>query len=454
MSDENLQPRQKALYQALEIVAEAFGDFDQSSGANGAHYMAADDNPFVEEGLMCANCVFYEGGQRCEIVQGQIDPLALCKLWIIDENLLSVNKGSSHTPPEGVRAEARRALKWIDEGHAGDGFTAVGRKRAADLARGAAIGLDTIRRMRSFLARHEVDKKGQGWSPDQDGYPSPGRVAWAAWGGDAAKSWVASIVDDMEKAAAQSFGSRSQAGRYAAQIRWGRAAAGGGDGPVPPAVAANAIAQDQPATIRREDIPATMTLLSEAPAEANLYNLKIVGGPDLTQGRNPADLVPRDQLPQAPSARKAEFVTEMRDRGLNVTEDVVDPSTLTPMQNHLSAAKVGQMMGRMDAGTAKFDDKKDRIIVSRDGYIMDGHHRYAAAALRTASGKPTKLTVYKVDANRDDLVGIMKAWNQAAGIRSLGAGQSNPNSAFKSAEKAVFYREVDKVIAEKDATHG
>lgn len=454
MSDENLQPRQKALYEALEIVAEAFGPFDKTSGANGAHYMAADDNPFVEEGLMCANCVFYEGGQACELVSGQIDPLALCKLWIIDENLLTVNKGSSYTPPEGVRAEARRALKWIDEGHAGDGFTAVGRKRAADLARGAAIGLDTIRRMRSFLARHEVDKKGQGWSPDQDGYPSAGRVAWAAWGGDAAKSWVASIVDDMEKAAAQTFGSRSQAGRYAAQIRWGRAAAGGGDGPVQPKQAAAMIASGHPATVRPEDIPATMTLLSSAPVEANLYNLKVVGGPDLAQGRKPSELVPREDLPQAPSARKAEFVADMRSRGLDVTEDVVDPSTLTPMQNHLSAAKVGQMMGRMDAGTANFDDKKDRIIVSRDGFIMDGHHRYAAAALRTAAGKPTTLTVYRVNANRDDLVSIMKSWNQAAGIRGLGAGESNPNSAFKSLELAAFFREVDKVIAQKEVTHG
>jgi hypothetical protein len=104
------------------------------------------------------------------------------------------------TPPAGVRAEARRALKWIEEGHAGQGFTDVGRKRASDLARGASVSLKTVKRMKSYLSRHQVDKQGQGWSQGADGYPSPGRVAWAAWGGDAARSWVNGILDGMEKA--------------------------------------------------------------------------------------------------------------------------------------------------------------------------------------------------------------------------------------------------------------
>jgi len=105
----------------------------------------------------------------------------------------------SFSPPEGVRAEARRALKWIEEGHAGGGFTDVGRKRASDLARGASVSLRTIKRMNSFLARHEVDKQGKGWSQGSDGYPSAGRVSWAAWGGDAGKAWAGKILRSVEK---------------------------------------------------------------------------------------------------------------------------------------------------------------------------------------------------------------------------------------------------------------
>jgi phage head maturation protease len=102
----------------------------------------------------------------------------------------------SYSPPEGVRAAAKRALKWIEEGKAGANFTDVGRKRASDLARGADISVDTIKRMKSFFARHEVDKKATGFSAGEEGYPSPGRVAWDAWGGDAGQSWANSIVDE------------------------------------------------------------------------------------------------------------------------------------------------------------------------------------------------------------------------------------------------------------------
>lgn len=105
----------------------------------------------------------------------------------------------SFSPPEGVRAEARRALKWIEEGHAGGGFTDVGRKRASDLARGASVSLRTIKRMNSFLARHEVDKQGKGWAQGSEGYPSAGRVSWAAWGGDAGKAWAGKILRSVEK---------------------------------------------------------------------------------------------------------------------------------------------------------------------------------------------------------------------------------------------------------------
>ena len=103
-----------------------------------------------------------------------------------------------YTPPQAVQAEARRALKWIEEGHAGSGFTDTGRKRASDLARGAAVSRETIGRIANYLGRHEVDKKGKGWSPGEEGYPSPGRVAWAAWGGDPAKSWTAGIMSSEE----------------------------------------------------------------------------------------------------------------------------------------------------------------------------------------------------------------------------------------------------------------
>ena len=101
---------------------------------------------------------------------------------------------ADYSPPKAVQSEAKRALQWIEDGHAGSGFTDTGRKRAADLARGASVSRETIGRIANYLARHEGDKKGEGWSPGEKGYPSPGRVAWAAWGGDPAKSWASRVM--------------------------------------------------------------------------------------------------------------------------------------------------------------------------------------------------------------------------------------------------------------------
>lgn len=110
-----------------------------------------------------------------------------------------LEKAETYTPPKGVQEEAQRALEWMKEGLAGANFTDVGRRRASQLANGQAVSLQTIRRMNSFLARHERSSKGgQGFDRGEEGYPSAGRVAWAAWGGDPAISWVRGILDGVD----------------------------------------------------------------------------------------------------------------------------------------------------------------------------------------------------------------------------------------------------------------
>ena len=107
---------------------------------------------------------------------------------------------STYRPTKAMQAEGQRALDWIAAGKAGDGFTDTGRARAAQLARGEALSLDTVTRMYSYLKRHEVDKNGQGFDPGDDNYPSPGRVAWAAWGGDPGLEWSSRIRDEAGQA--------------------------------------------------------------------------------------------------------------------------------------------------------------------------------------------------------------------------------------------------------------
>lgn len=99
----------------------------------------------------------------------------------------------SYDPPQDVQDAAKRALIWVAEGRAGSGFTDVGRARAVQLANGRAVSEETIQRMRSYFARHVNDQNAEGFNRGEDGYPSPGRVAWDAWGGDPGRRWANSV---------------------------------------------------------------------------------------------------------------------------------------------------------------------------------------------------------------------------------------------------------------------
>jgi hypothetical protein len=114
----------------------------------------------------------------------------LTKINPLNESKKVKEAAGEYKVPEGVQSAAKRALKWISEGKAGDGFTATGRRRASQLAAGGSVTRDTVARMRSYFARHTVDKKAEGFNAGEKGYPSPGRVAWDAWGGDAGQTWV------------------------------------------------------------------------------------------------------------------------------------------------------------------------------------------------------------------------------------------------------------------------
>lgn len=90
-------------------------------------------------------------------------------------------------PTAGMKSAAARALAWKKEGKRGG--TAVGLTRANQIVNGENLSESTVARMYSFFSRHEVDKKATGFNSGEEGFPSPGRVAWDLWGGDAGYSW-------------------------------------------------------------------------------------------------------------------------------------------------------------------------------------------------------------------------------------------------------------------------
>jgi hypothetical protein len=117
-----------------------------------------------------------------------------------------ISKADSYSPTSGMKAAARRALKWKEDGKATGAGTPVGWGRATDIVAGRSMSLSVVKRMYSFFSRHEVDKKGKGFFSGPE-FPSNGRIMWDAWGGDAGFSWSRAIVKrEMDKALFSNFG--------------------------------------------------------------------------------------------------------------------------------------------------------------------------------------------------------------------------------------------------------
>jgi len=95
-------------------------------------------------------------------------------------------------PTQEMASNAARGLE-LRAKH-GRGGTEVGVARARDLKNRKTLSPDTVRRMNSYFARHEVDKKGEGWGKDSAGY-----IAWLLWGGDAGKAWAERKVAEMDR---------------------------------------------------------------------------------------------------------------------------------------------------------------------------------------------------------------------------------------------------------------
>lgn len=195
-----LEGDEKALADAMLGVVREYGKFGSEGSTVYPNYMTPAQNTDSSIGVKCGNCVFHfeaEDGIGCSAIDADIEENGACRLAVIPPGL--VNSGSpmqeaaKYKVPEGVQNAANRALKWISEGKAGSGFTDVGRRRASQLASGGSVSRDTVARMKSYFARHTNDRKAEGFNAGEKGYPSPGRVAWDAWGGDAGKTWVNGI---------------------------------------------------------------------------------------------------------------------------------------------------------------------------------------------------------------------------------------------------------------------
>jgi capsid protein len=100
----------------------------------------------------------------------------------------------SFKPTEAMANNARRALEVRQEKPASQrGMTPIGLARARDISARRNLSVDTVRRMKAYFDRHEVDKRGETWSEQGKGWQ-----AWNGWGGDEGRTWAEAIVKRLD----------------------------------------------------------------------------------------------------------------------------------------------------------------------------------------------------------------------------------------------------------------
>ena len=208
VSETGLSPRDAALYEAYESIAENFGLWSQKD----AHYMS--ESPFAEDGIKCINCPLFVGGGGCEVVEGTIAPNGVCKLWVIRKDLFNTTEeqnalNNKHeqravdlSAPNFMKANARKGLQYHEEGLSGDGLQPQTVADARKMASGT-ISASKWRKIAPWVARHMVDLESEG---ADEGDITAGIVAHYLWGSGRTKqqaqramNYAQRIVDQLDE---------------------------------------------------------------------------------------------------------------------------------------------------------------------------------------------------------------------------------------------------------------
>jgi hypothetical protein len=163
----------------------------------------------------------------------------------------------------------------------------------------------------------------------------------------------------------------------------------------------------------------------------------------------------RADMPQIPDEAKGQFLADMEARGIKVTRERQSPSSLKPIQREISGKKSGQIMEVMEQkGTKIPDTDKDRIFVTKDGFVLDGHHRWAAASmLDIATGGGFDVPVFHIDLDATEALSAIKNWNAEVGIKGLAMGEDAAKG-VPSVKKMVQYADgVEKHGNHDQTTH-
>lgn len=149
---------------------------------------------------------------------------------------------------------------------------------------------------------------------------------------------------------------------------------GGGGELSSPSEAVHDILSGKRASVAEADVRRFLKKTLKQDAPVDLTKLQVEG--HLIFGGNGLGIA-RTDMPQVPKDMRQQFLDEARERGITARREDVDPLSLHPSQKEISAQQVAVKL-------RKYEKDPDRafppILVSKDNYILDGHHHWGVMA--------------------------------------------------------------------------
>jgi hypothetical protein len=121
-----------------------------------------------------------------------------------------------------------------------------------------------------------------------------------------------------------------------------------------------------------------------------------------------------------------QFAAELRSQGIEVKNVEVPVESLKPTQDQLVAPKVEGLARYMETAPAT-DRVYERIFTTKDDYVIDGHHRWAAnTVLARLDGEERTMAVRQIGLSRDEALARANRFMDEWGLPRAGMTKTGP----------------------------
>ena len=136
---------------------------------------------------------------------------------------------------------------------------------------------------------------------------------------------------------------------------------------------------------------------------------------------------PAPDDPDAEADLKPAFTNALIAAGIKTTDTQKVASHLRATQSELGGVQVGGMAQAIRDGKIKIGDEGTRIFVTRDGYILDGHHGWAAQVILDSEDQKlgdVMMNVTEMDIDIGTALDYANAFSKTMGVPQRKSGVS------------------------------